>query len=371
MQHGSAVNEIVRGSISSLFTPKAKLTISGVQASQSIKAATMVEAMSSMLDSIQERIELKKIGAIAHRIVHGGDISGGAVSLTAEILDKLGTISELAPLHIPRSLELVEASKATLPDALQVAVFDTSFHFSLPPVARTLPLSARIREGAVRRYGFHGISYTYSMRELVRTESDAARRSRVIVAHLGSGSSLAAIKDGKSVDTTMSFSPLGGIMMATRCGDIDPGIILYLSKYKKLPIDEIVAELMTKSGLVGVGGTNDMRELLNRRADHDDEAALAVEMFTYRVAQQIGAYSVTLDGLDTLVFTGGIGENSAVVRRLICERLKILGVTLDPKANESNSGIISGTDSPVRVRVVYADEEMVLAEEAFKLYLAR
>lgn len=366
-RQAGSIREVERGGIAGLLTSQATLSLAGSKEKRPVAAITVEDGLLGLVDHLKGVIDVSSVRAVAHRIVHGGDIGPGAVRLDDSILRRLQQVAELAPLHLPRSLELIEASGRIAPGALQCAVFDTSFHASIPPVAKTLPFSPQIRELAVKRYGFHGLSFTFSVRELSRLESDLSKRHRVIIAHLGSGCSVAAIRDGHSVDTTMSFSPLGGVMMATRCGDIDPGIILYLARSKKMPLEQLVAELMTRSGLVGIGGTNDMRELLARRAKGDEAAKLAVEMFTYRIAQQIGAYAVTLGGLDTLIFTGGIGENSAEVRSIVCQQLGFLGVSLDATGNNAGSSLISSDSSTVRVRVIRADEERVLADEAFKL----
>jgi acetate kinase len=243
-----------------------------------------------------------------------------------------------------------------------VACFDTAFHHDLPRVARLLPIPRRYEAQGVRRYGFHGLSYAYLMGELARLAGSEAAHGRVILAHLGNGASLAAVRDGKSVDTSMSFTPTAGVPMSTRSGDLDPGLVWYLARTEKMNAQQFNEMVNSRSGLLGVSETSsDMRDLLERETQ-DVRAADAVALFCYQVKKWIGAYAAVLGGLDTLVFAGGIGENAPIVRARICDGLGFLGIELDEKRNTTNTGVISADTGRVAVRVIHTDEERMIAE---------
>ncbi len=309
------------------------------------------------LDSTRLRTSIRGVG---HRIVHGGLKFTAPTLLDDEVVRELRRLVELSPDHLPAEIALVERFRAQLPQARHVACFDTAFHRNLPRVAQLLPLPRRYDAKGIRRFGFHGLSYAYLVEHF-------GSRGRLVLAHLGNGSSLAAVRDGKCLDTTMAFTPAAGVPMSTRTGDLDPGIGPYLARTEQLSAGEFQRMVNHESGLLGVSETSsDMRDLLAREAD-DVRAAEAVGMYCYQIAKTIGALAVVLGGLDTLVFTGGIGEHAAPVRARICERLGFLGVTLDPRANAANAEVISTTTGKVGVRIVATDEQLMIARETVRL----
>ena len=310
-------------------------------------------ALDGVLDSFAAASHPPPVAA-GHRIVHGGSEHVAPQLVDDALLADLRDLEPFAPLHLPAQIAVIEAVARRHPGLPQVACFDTAFHRGLPERAERLPLPGDAWDLGVRRYGFHGLSYEY-----VLTEVPAAARGRVVMAHLGNGASMAAIRDGRPVDTTMGLTPLGGIMMGTRPGDLDPGAVIYLAR--RLGIDALDEVLTRGSGLLGVSGeTSDMKALLGSRAS-SQRAALAVEMFCYRARKEIGALAAALGGLDLLVFTGGIGERSAPVRAEICTGLEHLGVVLDGARNERGAGRISPRGARVDVRVVRSDEDLVIA----------
>jgi acetate kinase len=276
----------------------------------------------------------------------------------------------LDPQHLPHEIALVETFGRTLPALRQVVCFDTAFHHDLPRVARLLPIPRRYIEQGVRRYGFHGLSYAYLVEELARLAGTAIAPGRIVLAHLGNGASLAAVRDGRPIDTSMGFTPAGGVMMSTRTGDIDPGIVSYLADTEGMDAGRFGRLANFESGLLGVSGTSsDMRDLLERAA-HDERAAEAVELFCYQIRKCVGAFAAALGGIDTLVFTGGIGERAAPVRERVCEPLAFLGVILSPERNASDAAVISGDASAVTVRVMRTDEEQMIAKTVSRLLAA-
>jgi len=305
-----------------------------------------------------------KVLGVGHRVVHGGPRFAGPVLLSQPILAELHQLAPLAPLHQPYNLAAIEAVFERLPGVPQVACFDTSFHRGQPAVAELVPLPREIRQAGVQRYGFHGLSYEYIAAVLPEVAPEIAR-GRVIVAHLGSGASLCALRDGKSVDSTLGFTALDGLCMGTRPGALDPGVVLYLFQGLGLTASEVETLLYKQSGLLGISGiTNDMRDLLARS---EPEARLAVDYFVYRAAREIGALAAVLGGLDALVFTAGIGENSAEVRRRICESSAWLGVRLDHQANDAARPRITVPGSPVSAWVIPTNEELMIARHTARL----
>ena len=296
--------------------------------------------------------------AIGHRVVNGGPRYTAPQEITAEILSDLRGLIPLAPLHLPAEIKIMEAVSSQLPQVPQVACFDTSFHRRLPELAQRFPLPRKLFGEGIRRYGFHGLSYEYVLQELGPT----AQRLRLIIAHLGNGASLAAIKEGMPMDTSMGLTPTGGVMMGTRTGDLDPSVLIYLQREKRYDAAKLERLVDTESGLLGVSElSSDMKTLLAKR-DSDPRAAEAVTMFCRSVRKQIGAFAAVLGGLDMLVFTGGIGEHAATVREEICRDLGHLGVELDlTRNNESNEELISAPQSPCQVRVVPTNEELMIA----------
>ena len=308
---------------------------------------------------------LAGIAAVGHRVVHGGPNHSAPRLVTPEVLSDLRAATPFAPVHLPAELALIAAVAARLPGVPQVVCFDTAFHRHLPAVSRRLPLPRRYFDAGVKRYGFHGLSYEYLVGELGRVAGPAAA-GRVIVAHLGSGASLAAVRGGQCLDTTMGFTPAGGLVMATRAGDLDPGVLVYLARSEGLTADQLDRLVTRESGLVGVSGTSaDMRDLLAARAT-DPAAADAVTLFCHTARKHVGALAAVLGGLDTLVFSGGVGEHAPEVRAEICAGLGFLGVTLDPAANAANAAVISAP-GPATVRVIPTDEEVVIARTVFTL----
>jgi acetate kinase len=299
-----------------------------------------------------------RLVGIGHRVVHGGVEFATPVLLTKRVLESLAKLVPLAPLHQPHNLAALCTATAARPNVPQVACFDTAFHQTQPAVATRFAIPQTYFDEGVRRYGFHGLSYEYVARTLEALDPDRAG-GRVIAAHLGNGASLCAMTDGRSIDTTMGFTALDGLMMGTRCGAIDPGVILYFQQQKGMSADEVQHLLYEQSGLFGVSGlSGDMRDLL---ASSDEAAHQAVELFVYRVARETGALVSGLGGLDGLVFTAGIGENSPAVRALICGRLAWVGVELDAEANAVGAPTISTPASRVKVRVIPTDEERMIA----------
>ena len=282
--------------------------------------------------------------------------------VTPELLDELRRIMPYAPEHLPREIELIEAFRKRHPKLPQVACFDTAFHRTMPRVARLLPIPRRYEAKGVQRYGFHGLSYAYLMEELVRLGDPAATTGRVILAHLGNGASMAAVRDGKSIDTSMGFTPTAGLVMSSRSGDLDPGLVSYLARSEQMSAAQFQEMVSHASGLLGVSETSsDMRDLLDRETQ-DVRAAEAVELFCYQARKWIGAYAAALGGLDTLVFAGGIGENAPAVRARICDGLQFLGIEIEEKRNVTNAGVISAETSRVAVRVMHTDEEVMIAK---------
>ena len=323
-------------------------------------------AVETMLAWLGAQGFLIGLAAVGHRLVHGGPKYREPQRVTAEFMAEIEKIVPLDPDHLPAAIRGIQFVSAKLPQVPQVACFDTAFHRTLPQVARMYALPRRVFEQGIARYGFHGLSYEYIMSELVRLEGKLAD-GRVIIAHLGSGASMAAVKNGKSVDTSMGFVPLEGLVMSTRPGDVDPGVLLYLLEQEKMAPAELSTLLNKKSGLLGVSETSgDMRALLEN-SGRDPRAADAVELFCYRAKKYIGAYAAVLGGLDLLIFAGGIGEHAPAIRKRICEGMGFLGIRLDFAANDANAGLISAGDSSVRVRVIETNEDLMIVRHVVAL----
>ena len=307
---------------------------------------------------------LGEADATGHRVVHGGERFRAAVRVDDEVRAALEALTELAPLHQPKSLAALDAVSAARPDLPAVACFDTAFHATLEPEAALYPLPRAWRERwPLRRYGFHGLSHAWA----ARRAADLVRAPRIVTCHLGAGASLAAVRDGRSVDTTMGFTPLEGLAMATRSGSVDPGLVLWLIENQGLAPAEVAHALEHESGLLGLAGTADMRELLER---DDDDARLALAVYVHRVAAGVAAMAASLGGVDGIVFTGGVGERSAAIRARVIERLGFLGAELDSEANEQieDDGDVAAYASTVRVVVVKAREDLEIARQARALW---
>jgi acetate kinase len=320
-------------------------------------------ALESALSSLDSYGGLSGLCAVGHRFVHGGPSFDGPRLLTDEVLAELRRLAPLDPDHLPSEIAIAESLRSRRPDLRQVACFDTAFHRTMPRVARLVPIAREYQQRGVERYGFHGLSCAYLVEELARLAGEQVARGRVILAHLGSGSSLTALRDGRSVDTTMGFTPTSGIPMGTRSGDLDPGVALYLMRSEGLSVDALDELLNRRSGMLGVSGSSaDLRDLLAVEAT-DPRAAEAVDLFCYRTRQAIGALAATLGGIDTLVFSGGIGENSVPIRARIAGRLGHLGIHVDGGRNERSESVISTDASDCTARVIRTDEESVIARE--------
>jgi acetate kinase len=309
-------------------------------------------------------MEGHRAAAAGHRVVHGGLEFAGAVRIDDEVIGKLEKLVPLAPLHQPYNLAAIRAAIDFRPDVLEVACFDTSFHRTIPPVAQAFALPRSYFEEGIRRYGFHGLSYEYIASILPQFDT-AAAAGRTIVAHLGNGASMCAIKEGKSIATTTGFSAVDGLLMGTRCGAIDPGVLIYLMDNHRLDARALEELIYKKSGLLGFSGiSSDMRELLSSR---DPRASEAVDLFVYRIVREMGSLAAALDGLDAVVFTGGVGENAAVIRSRVCRDSGWLGVAIDEEANNRGGPRISPIDSRVSVWAIPTNEELMIARHTLSL----
>jgi acetate kinase len=322
------------------------------------------DAVRALLDEI-DRLRLPRPDAIGHRLVHGGPNHFFAERLTPQLIGELRGMIAFAPLHLPLELEAIEAIASRFPGVAQVACFDTGFHRQMPEVARRLALPRALWDEGLCRYGFHGLSYEYVMETL-----GPAAPARVVIAHLGNGASMAAVRDRRAADTTMGFTPSGGFMMGTRSGDLDPGLLVYLINQRGYDGRRLERMVNHESGLLGVSAISaDVKTLLEKRAA-EPQAALAIEMFCYQVRKQVGAFAAALGGLDLLVFTGGIGERAAPVRSEVCRGLEFLGIGLDRWRNETHADPISSSASRCLVRVIPTNEDLMIARHTRRLILA-
>lgn len=312
-------------------------------------------------DWLAQQFDLSRLTMIGHRVVHGGDTFTGPALITDEVLDQLEALAQLAPIHQPQSLRLIHAMRAFHPDVMQTASFDTAFHTTNSALVRRFAIPRRLHDQGIKRYGFHGLSYRYIAGQLADLPSGA----KVVAAHLGSGASLCAMEGGISRDSSMGFSTLDGIPMATRSGTLDPGVILHLMGPLGLSLEQVETMLYRESGLLGVSGFEaDSRELM---ASDRPEAAEAIALFCYRIAGEVARLATTLHGLDALVFTAGIGENQPRIRAMVAEQLGWLGLELDAGANAANARRISTPESRITALVIPTDEESIIAQEAFSL----
>jgi acetate kinase len=320
-----------------------------------------------LIEWLQSHPLFKTLAGVGHRIVHGMQHTQPE-RVTARLLDELKGIMPFDPEHLPGEIELIEAVRERRPELAQVACFDTAFHRSMPLMATQLPIPRRYFARGVQRYGFHGLSYTFLMQELGRLGDPAALQGRVILAHLGSGASLAAVRNGKCIDTSMGFTPTAGLVMGTRTGDLDPGLMSYLAMTEAMTANRFQTMVNHESGLLGMSETSaDVRDLLEREKS-DPRAAEALDLFCYQAKKWIGSFAAALGGLDTLVFAGGIGENCAPVRKRICDGLHFLRIDIDDKANSDHAPRIStGAEASVTVRVIRTDEEAVIAASTIRL----
>lgn len=328
---------------------------------EKLPAGDFAAAIQFLIDWLEKHAPLNNMAAIGHRVVHGMQRSAPE-RISAAVLAELRTAIAYDPEHLPTEIQLMENMLQRCPDLPQIACFDTAFHRTMPPVATVLPIPLRYGAQGVQRYGFHGLSYAYLMQQLVQLGDQAARQGRVILAHLGSGASLAAVRDGKCVDTTMGFTPGAGIPMSTRTGDIDPGLLSFFAGKEHMTVAQFQKMVTHESGLLGMSETSsDIRDLLKVEAS-DARAALAVALFCQEIRKRIGAFAAVLGGVETLVFSAGIGENSPMVRERVCADLEFLGIRMERAANEANAAVISAPDSRVTVRVIATDEERMIAQ---------
>lgn len=323
---------------------------------------------SGLISSVDE------IKAVGHRVVHGGETFKDSVHIDESVIEAIEHAFDLAPLHNPPNLKGIEAAMQYLPDAVHVAVFDTAFHHSIPSEAYLYAIPNRLyRRYKIRKYGFHGTSHYYVSRRYFQLKAIPSAGTKLITCHLGNGASLAAIKDGKSMDTSMGFTPLSGLVMGTRSGDIDPSIMFYLVEKEEIPLTHLHAMLNRSSGLLGLSGyAADMRDLISESENGDRRCEQAIDVFCYRVKQYIGSYFATLNGCHAIIFTAGVGENSAYIRSKICKNLEYLGIEIDEELNQNVSSSvkefrISKTSSKVEVYVIPTDEELVIAIDAAKI----
>ncbi len=359
------MRRILAGRIEGVGLPQGSFAVKGLKKADSFSRRVPVPdhtaAVNVLMDWIEGRITRGALAAVGHRVVHGGPKYWEPQRITPAMVEELHQLSPFDPEHLPEEVLLTEAFHRRFPDLPQVACFDTAFHHGIPVVARLLPIPRRYYARGVRRYGFHGLSCAFLMEEIARLAGAKAARGRVLLAHLGNGASLTAVRGGKSIDTSMSFTPTAGLPMSTRSGDLDPGLGWYLARAEQVTPRQFHHMINHESGLLGVSETSsDMRELLSREKK-DIRAAQAVALFCYQTRKWIGALAGALEGLDTLVFAGGIGENAPVVRARICRGLGFIGIKLDGKRNEAGAPVISSDGSPATVRVIRTDEEWIIA----------
>lgn len=363
---GVSYRRILHGGIEAIGSPQAVLQVKCLSEADNYSLPLAVSSHAGAIDAFIDWMEAQNsfdpMAAVGHRVVHGGPKYCQPVQITSQVIEELHRLSPFDPEHLPAEILLIEAFRDRLPHVTQVACFDTAFHHDLPRVAQILPIPRRYESQGVRRYGFHGLSYAFLMQELARQSGSNAALGRVVLAHLGNGASLAAVHGGKPIDTSMSFTPTAGVPMSTRSGDLDPGLAWYFARTEGMTAKQFNEMVNSRSGLLGVSETSsDMRDLLQHEAA-DVRAAEAVSLFCYQVKKWIGSFAAVLGGLDTLVFAGGIGENSPVVRARICNGLGFLGIEVDEKQNAGNDGVISAATSRVAVQVMHTDEEQVIAQ---------
>jgi acetate kinase len=358
---------LLGGGIERVGQENAALVLTGERDARAVSAANHEQAADTLLEALTARRGLDRLRAVGHRIVHGGVHRLDHQRVTPALLAELRAARPLDLDHLPGAVALIERTQARLPGVPQIACFDTAFHHGMPRAAQLLPIPRTYDAQGIRRLGFHGISYAFLLEELGRVAGARAARGRVVLAHLGAGSSLAAVRDGRPMDTTMGFTPTSGVAMATRPGDLDPGVLVHLMQLEGWDATALDQMVSRRCGLIGISETSaDMRELLAARAS-DRRAAEAVELFCYQVRKAIGAFAAALGGLDTVVLSGGIGEHAAPVRAEVLKDLAFLGVDLDPQRNERDEAVISTDASRVTVRVIRTDEERMIARYVVRI----
>ena len=368
---GDQLERLAAGAIDRIGLPDASMSVTGADPADNFTRSVAVPDFEAAAKTLIGWVEQRGVGdalaAIGHRVVHGGPKFSEPQQLTPAVIDALRGLSPFDPQHLPQEILVIEAFQRQFPKLPQVACFDTAFFHDLPRVAQMLAIPRRFEVQGLRRYGFHGLSYAYLMEELARHAGVKVVPGRIILAHLGNGASLAAVKDGRPIDTSMGFTPAAGLPMGTRSGDLDPGLISYFSRSENMSPDAFDEMINFQSGLLGISETSsDMRELL-RREGQDLRAAEAVGLFCYQVRKWIGAFAAALGGLDQLVFTGGVGQHAPVVRSRICDGLEFLGIEIDEKRNAGTAALISQDAGRVKVRVVATDEEVMIARSVSRL----
>ncbi|SDD88777.1 acetate kinase [Pricia antarctica] len=359
------LERLLYGAIENIGDKKVKFNFTTAHNPQKIRydieAKNHQQAANHLVDWLEKQQDFTSVSAIGHRIVHGMQHTEPEL-ITDQLLNKLKKISDFDPEHLPEEIRLIEVFKKRHPGIKQIACFDTSFHNSMPVVAKLLSIPRRYYEMGIRRYGFHGLSYAYLLEELDRIAGMEAAKGKIILAHLGSGASLAAIKNRKSIDTSMGFTPTSGLPMGTRTGDLDPGVAWYLMHNENFTPKKFSDLINHESGLLGISeSSSDMRELMDYE-ETDSRATAAIELFCYQTKKWIGSFAAALEGLDTLVFSGGIGEHSPEVRSKICDGLEFLGIELDEINNMNNEIVISSNKSKVKVYVIITNEELMIAK---------
>jgi acetate kinase len=361
---GAPLVPLLKGAIDGIGHATGTLTVHGSLGTKDLPRVVALPdhafAVRILMEWLDQHVRSEALAAVGHRVVHGGPKYWKPQRLVPEVLEELRRLASFDPEHLPVELRLIEELSRHFPDAPQVACFDTAFHHDMPRVARLLPIPRRYEAQGVRRYGFHGLSYAFLMHELARLGGTAAS-GRIVLAHLGSGASMAAVRDGNPIDTTMAFTPASGLVMSTRSGDVDPGLASFFARSEGMTPSAFDHMMNHESGLLGVSETtSDMRELLHREGE-DVRAKEAVALFCHQAKKWLGAYAAVLGGLDTVVFAGGIGERSPAIRARICEGLGFLGIEVDEVRNADSAGVISSDSSRVTVRVIRTNEELMMA----------
>lgn len=369
-----SLQRIFSGKVERIGQAESLMTIQDARKNQVAKITGSLPdhamAADQLMAWLEDTIETASITAVAHRIVHGGMRYAQTRRIDRQMMKDLSRLSAFNPLHLPKEVAVIEAFQKHFPRVEHIACFDTEFHSSMPASAKLLPLPRRFQTKGIQRYGFHGLSYAYLMHELERTYGSQASDGRIILAHLGNGASMTAVHNGLSMDTSMGLTPAGGLIMSTRSGDLDPGLMVFLARSEDLTPDQLEHMVNQESGLLGISETSaDIRDLLALRST-DARAAEAIDLFCYQARKYIGAYAAALGGLDTLVFSGGIGENSAEIRSQICEGLGFLGVELDSARNMASEPVISSAGSKVTIRVIATDEEWMMAQKTCGLMVS-
>jgi len=366
----NAMRRLLAGRIEGVGLQQGGLVVKGLKKTDDFSRPVVVPdhttAVKVLMEWVEERIGFSALTAVGHRVVHGGPKYWEPQRITPALIDELHQLSPFDPEHLPEEILLTEAFHRRFPSLIQIACFDTAFHHDLPRVAHLLPIPRRYDARGIRRYGFHGLSCAYLMEELRRLDPVAAK-GRVILAHLGNGASLTAVLGGKSMDTSMSFTPTAGLPMGTRSGDLDPGLSWYFARAEQVTAKQFHHMINHEAGLLGISETSsDMRELCACEAT-DIRAAEAVALFCYQAKKWIGSFAAALGGLDTLIFAGGIGENAPIIRERICDGLGFLGVEIDQKRNAKNAPLISPAVGRVKVRVIRTDEELMIARSVIRV----